>query len=121
MQYANLPIVKSKDCAKPWKVTGLRSHHLCAGGTGKDACQGDSGSALFGLRPASESANKTSVHYELLGITSFGDKCGKIGMPGFYTRASSLIYWLYLEMRKAKKDVTVCKGIFGNWFKQLKG
>ncbi len=47
-----------------------------------DACTGDSGGALFMVRPGSETVHKYLSVYELTGITSFGKECGQIGYPG---------------------------------------
>ncbi|XP_016657710.1 venom protease isoform X2 [Acyrthosiphon pisum] len=60
---------------------------LCAGSlTGKqDACQGDSGCPLMW---------KNRNQYYLVGIVSFGYKCGERGYPGGYTRVTSFIEWI---------------------------
>ncbi len=76
---------------------------------GSDACQGDSGSPLFRLRPTwdlaredvfeeeeeeeegVEARRKFRKRYELLGVTSFGARCGQVGVPGespSFTRCS---------------------------------
>jgi hypothetical protein len=60
---------------------------LCAGGLpsgGEDTCDGDSGGPLaIDVDPTS------AVQWKLAGVTSFGDGCGRPGVPGAYTRLSS--------------------------------
>ncbi|CAI6349515.1 unnamed protein product [Macrosiphum euphorbiae] len=61
---------------------------LCAGSSieRRDACQGDSGGPLM-------LAAGSHQHY-LVGIVSFGYKCGEPGYPGVYTRVTSYIKWI---------------------------
>jgi trypsin len=60
---------------------------LCAGGLpsgAKDTCDGDGGGPLaIDVDPTS------AVQWKLAGVTSFGDGCGRPGVPGAYTRLSS--------------------------------
>lgn len=60
---------------------------VCAGSSrpGEDSCQGDSGGPLF----AGEGAAA-----RLVGIVSFGDGCGKAGVPAVYTRVSGFTDWI---------------------------
>ena len=48
---------------------------------GQDACQGDSGGPLVSVR-RDNSSSEEFERYEIIGVTSFGDKCGEIGSPG---------------------------------------
>ena len=56
---------------------------------GQDACQGDSGGPLVSVR-RDNSSSEEFERYEIIGVTSFGDKCGEIGSPG--KRAKDLLY-----------------------------
>ena len=61
---------------------------FCAGGEkGKDACQGDSGSAIF---------TKQEKEVVQIGLVSggFGDECGIDGFPSFYTRVQYYLKWI---------------------------
>lgn len=65
---------------------------LCAGGEfGKDACSGDSGGPLMKKYVDAES---NQLQWYLEGIVSWGDGCGRIGIPGVYTRMASYVYWV---------------------------
>ena len=61
---------------------------FCAGGEkGKDACKGDSGSAIF---------TKQEKKVVQIGLVSggFGDECGTEGYPTFYTRVQYYLKWI---------------------------
>jgi secreted trypsin-like serine protease len=58
---------------------------IAAGGKGKDTCQGDSGSPLFGARAPDGSGSK----YTQIGITSFGPGCAYKDFPGAYTEVNN--------------------------------
>merc|ERR1712187_49245 len=85
---------------------GIRKDiHFCAGGNGKDTCQGDSGGALVcRLHPFTEAEREIncSVYY-LQGITSFGRGCGREGVPGVYTDVMDpdIADWIDLGLRMA--------------------
>jgi trypsin len=55
-----------------------RTVQLCAGGDGKDSCNGDSGGPMI------------SSSGILVGIVSFGYQCGEEGYPGVYTRVGGV-------------------------------
>uniref|UniRef100_A0A3B5QYI0 Ovochymase 2 n=1 Tax=Xiphophorus maculatus TaxID=8083 RepID=A0A3B5QYI0_XIPMA len=81
---------------------------LCAGaeGGGRDACQGDSGGPLVCQ------AGAGSDHWIVLGITSWGQGCGrswgikgnrhpsKKGSPGIFTDVKLLLPWIKQKMRE---------------------
>ncbi|CAH2242393.1 jg12974 [Pararge aegeria aegeria] len=71
---------------------GFRETQLCAGKLvgGVDTCQGDSGGPLQIKVPLKTYGNM----YQILGVTSFGIKCGQKNRPGVYTRVSSFIDWI---------------------------
>ena len=64
----------SPDLDKNWDT------QICAGdwNGGKDACQGDSGGSLFVLDKVG-----SKLKYVSVGITSYGDGCGKPNLAGF--------------------------------------
>ena len=60
---------------------------LCAGSSraGEDACQGDSGGPVV-------AGEGTAIR--VVGAVSYGDGCGREGIPGVYTRVSKFASWL---------------------------
>ena len=61
---------------------------ICAGGLaegGRDACRGDSGSPLFVTREG---------QIVQAGLSSFSRGCARPGVPGVYTRISSVVDWI---------------------------
>jgi trypsin len=54
---------------------------ICAGGSGLDTCQGDSGGGLF-----------LKLSGLVAGLTSYGDGCG--GKPGVYTSVAAVRDWV---------------------------
>jgi len=70
---------------------------ICAAGTTTndestvDACQGDSGGPL-----TCTTSNEQDV--TLVGITSWGIRCGDRAFPGVYTNVASFMKWIYVTM-----------------------
>lgn len=71
---------------------------ICAGGEGTlgsgnpDTCQGDSGGPL-----AIDTSSTGATVYKLVGIVSFGNGCGRRGVPGVYARVQSPTLRPFLE------------------------
>ena len=90
---------------------------MCAGYAdgGRDACQGDSGGPLISPRPNNlKRKNDFHERMELVGVVSFGQKCGTPN-PGGYTRTNRFIKWIIDSMTKVTDTAVVCNGFFGNW------
>jgi len=90
---------------------GIRKDiHFCAGGSGKDTCQGDSGGALVcRIHPFSEAQREIQCKgLYLQGITSFGRGCGRVGVPGVYTNINdpNVLNWIRFALDVAHS---------GNW------
>ncbi|NXJ30443.1 GRAA protein, partial [Dicrurus megarhynchus] len=87
LREANLKIVDRKSCDKKYaNKPKITINMLCAIGKGKfslsDACQGDSGGPLI-------------CDCQYRGIISFGEKCGKRGIPGVYMQLTEeYIDWI---------------------------
>lgn len=59
---------------------------MCAGGEGKDACQGFGGAPLI--------IKENDVTYQI-GIMSFGSQnCGQIKVPSVYTSVAHFYQWI---------------------------
>ena len=73
------------------------SLQLCAGGmSGKDSCQGDSGSGLF------DATRGKKIKVKLVGVVSWGtSKCG-ISKPGVYVKVVTYLDWILNSLGKWK-------------------
>ena len=68
---------------------------FCAGGEkGKDACEGDSGSAIFTKQ------EKKVVQIGLVSGSPGGEECGTEGIPTFYTRVQYYLKWILDNMEE---------------------
>lgn len=87
LQKAKLLTTTNEECAEAYRKTGssLEPSQICAYKEGSDACQGDSGGALFAKRPTYLRRDNLE-RMEIIGITSFGQKCALSDKPGGYTR-----------------------------------
>ena len=66
---------------------GLEPSRMCAGGeAGEDACQGDSGGPLV--------SSQDGVLWSVIGVVSWGHKCGQHGKYGVYSRVSHFLPWI---------------------------
>ncbi|XP_022115643.2 clotting factor G beta subunit-like [Pieris rapae] len=99
LQDAEVDIIDSSKCntlLSPFTNRnwwGLMDHQLCAGKLegGVDTCQGDSGGPL--QLKLQETKYEGSMHM-VIGVTTFGFKCGVKDQPGIYTRVSSFMDWI---------------------------
>lgn len=84
---AIVPIVDTEQCQKTYGDNLNPLHVICAGyKDGKiDSCQGDSGGGLLSLK---------NGRWNVYGVTSFGDECGKENAYGIYTRTSFYVNWI---------------------------
>ncbi|KAL1117167.1 hypothetical protein AAG570_004494, partial [Ranatra chinensis] len=82
-----IPIVENDICRKAYGTMGriVTDKQICAGTDHKDACLGDSGGPLMLTE---------QVNFFLVGIVSFGYKCGEPNFPGVYTRVTEYIDWI---------------------------
>ncbi|KAF0288680.1 Proclotting enzyme [Amphibalanus amphitrite] len=78
---------------------GFLGTKLCAvdpSTRGADACLGDSGGPLTGLRP--------DGRFALVGIVSLGVGCGDPDFPGVYTRVESYVPWIVAVIATAEAE-----------------
>eukprot|EP00794_Sanderia_malayensis_P004792 gene4792-5419_t len=100
LRYVSLPVQSNTVC-------GLRKRRklkmFCAGdGLGKkDACQGDSGGPFVVNQPDDESQTKFS--FKIMGIVSWGPRCGTVGHYGYYTRVTNYLDWIDKTIEKNEK------------------
>uniref|UniRef100_A0A8C3I6N4 Uncharacterized protein n=1 Tax=Chrysemys picta bellii TaxID=8478 RepID=A0A8C3I6N4_CHRPI len=66
------------------------NHMICAGNLSEDkrvdSCQGDSGGPLM--------CQRSTGHWVILGIISWGYGCGRKDFPGVYTKVSKFVPWI---------------------------
>lgn len=94
LKVASLIIRPIAQCKGHYSDDFFPQMQICAGllrGT-NDTCQGDSGGPLFGRR-----ADGSTV---ILGITSWGNGCGRRLTPGVYTRVSHYLDWIKQTMSR---------------------
>ncbi len=88
LREVTLPVISNARCF-PYYVNAFDSRlGFCAGGDlagGRDSCQGDSGGPLLVLR---------NSEYVVAGIISYGQGCGRSGVPGVYTRVENYSEWI---------------------------
>lgn len=77
----NLPIYECQ--AQNPLFQNLSSEQICARGEdGQDSCYGDSGGPLI------------TMNNELFGLVSWGISCGRLGVPGIYTKVAPYQPWM---------------------------
>ena len=90
LQGVSLPLRPDEDCVDFYGALYDRSLMLCAGGQeaapsrNPDTCLGDSGGPLV-----VDVDGSAAVNYRLVGVTGFGEGCGRPGTPGVYARVRS--------------------------------
>lgn len=94
----NMTIVSNADCDRkmpkiPETDRGIISSQICAKDyeLNRDTCQGDSGGPLQLNIRGRRSQNR--LHYQLIGITSYGLYC-RSGFPSIFTRVYSYLDWI---------------------------
>ena len=85
---AKIPIAADEECKKAYGDRVDPSRNICAGFAmgGADACQGAGGGPLAAI-------DQVGRKYQV-GITSWGEGCGKPGKYGVYTRVSAFADWI---------------------------
>ncbi|CAL1268294.1 unnamed protein product [Larinioides sclopetarius] len=101
---SSIPVVTNRQCRQAYsKVAGSRlpegitNDFICAGAEdgSVDACQGDSGGPLmYSHTDYDFPADVPTERWVLVGIVSFGFRCGEPGFPGVYTRVTSYMNWI---------------------------
>ncbi|XP_039701268.1 transmembrane protease serine 11D, partial [Pteropus medius] len=89
LQQGQVYIISNSVCNAPTSYNGaVLSGMLCAGVPqgGVDACQGDSGGPLV--------QQDSRRLWFLVGIVSWGDRCGLADKPGVYTRVTAYRNWI---------------------------
>ncbi|XP_017860324.1 PREDICTED: transmembrane protease serine 9 [Drosophila arizonae] len=93
LQKVDIPIWTNSECAHKYGRAapgGIIESMICAGQASKDSCSGDSGGPMI--------VNEGN-RYTQVGIVSWGIGCGKGQYPGVYTRVTSLLPWIYKNIK----------------------
>ncbi|XP_023304279.1 venom serine protease Bi-VSP [Lucilia cuprina] len=93
LQKVQIPIWTNTECAQKYgraAPAGIIESMICAGQAAKDSCSGDSGGPLI---------VNDATRYIQVGIVSWGIGCGKGQYPGVYTRVTSLLPWIYKNIK----------------------
>lgn len=88
LRAVQLPVVSNAACFPPYPNIYDGEVSFCAGGArsgGQDACQGDSGGPFLVTRDGV---------VIVAGLVSYGEGCGRSGVPGVYTRVSHYTDWI---------------------------
>lgn len=93
----NLNVVSLENCRETYQTTAdLDERQLCAGGTKKDSCGGDSGGPLQVMGKIFGDSRMIQQ-----GIVSFGPRnCGFSHLPGVYTRVAAFMDWILDNMER---------------------
>ena len=91
LNYVSLKIQPKKTCYKDENWDKIM---FCAGEADgkKDACAGDSGGAFVVNSADNQQATKFS--FKVVGIVSYGPRCGTKGEYGHYTRVGNYLNWI---------------------------
>ena len=98
LQGVSLPLRDDDACVAEYGVDYDGDVMLCAGGEGTapsgnpDTCQGDSGGPLV-----IDTDPQAPVVWELVGLVSFGNGCGRSGVPSAYAWVQSTVLRPFLE------------------------
>ncbi|XP_017105321.2 serine proteinase stubble [Drosophila bipectinata] len=93
LQKVDIPIWANAECARKYGRAapgGIIESMICAGQAAKDSCSGDSGGPMI---------INDGGRYTQVGIVSWGIGCGKGQYPGVYTRVTSLLPWIYKNIK----------------------
>jgi len=110
LQEVDLDIMSDEQCGNTMNGQYLvKDAMFCAGsnGGGKDACQGDSGGPMIcGIVPEGVQPNGlTEIRQPVLvGVTSWGIKCGAPNAPGVWTKVSTYTNWIRSHMMKSSSS-----------------
>lgn len=91
LQQAEVPIVDLDECRNVYKDYYISDNMMCAGFRrgGVDSCEGDSGGPLL---------FKKEGKWEIHGVTSFGEGCGRRGKYGIYAKVANFVKWIKKTM-----------------------
>lgn len=110
LKYAHVTAYSRRECENTPRLNGNRmifsNNMFCAGDSGKDSCEGDSGGP-FVLPMLSSSRGP----YYLTGIVSWGDECKlptagstRIVNKGYYTKVGNYVKWIKQTIERVEAE-----------------
>ena len=93
LQHVMVNMMDREKCRAKYSTKEITDNMICAGTErgGKDACQGDSGGALF--------VRGQGGRWVMPGIVSWGRGCGDAEYPGVYTNVERFRGWIERHSR----------------------
>ncbi|VVC43760.1 Serine proteases, trypsin family, serine active site,Peptidase S1, PA clan,Serine proteases, trypsin [Cinara cedri] len=94
LQEATVPIVRQRQCRAAYRRYMITDNMFCAGYKDgrSDTCSGDSGGPLL---------CRMHGRWTVVGVTSFGDGCGRRGKYGIYASVANYVRWIVTATRAA--------------------
>eukprot|EP00727_Mastigamoeba_balamuthi_P014789 m51a1_g9936 putative peptidase c14 (4927) ;mRNA; r:73913-115619 len=102
LREVKLPVIPRERCRHLYNTSVILDSALCTmyNEGGRDGCQGDSGGPLVHV---DSSGNAVQV-----GLTSWGNGCADVDLPGVWTRLSSFRSWIDATMAAVDAGTKVC-------------
>ncbi|KAA0193250.1 hypothetical protein HAZT_HAZT004657 [Hyalella azteca] len=99
LHQAEVPIIPNASCRAVYRDYYITPNMFCAGYRGGrvDSCAGDSGGPLL---------CRQGHAWHVVGITSFGEGCGRLGKYGIYARVSNYRTWIRDVMNAHAQSAT---------------
>jgi secreted trypsin-like serine protease len=96
----NVTIYSYAECIRmKYKPSAISGYMLCAGNVNRDICQGDTSGPLV---------IRNEGKWEIVGVTSWNEKCGSPGYPQVYTKLLHYVDWICSQMRIMKVENVEC-------------
>jgi len=84
LQEVNLHTIPNRVCRLKW--SSVTDNQICAIRKGKGSCHGDSGGPLM--------TKEDNKYFSVIGVVSYGHKCGETGYPDVYARVTAQLKWI---------------------------